>query len=454
LRHVEDPHNGPHLCPLEADARDDDAGYHLTAKSPSGATGVFDFWYRRIRRTHTPMSQCYAGVGADVPTPYVSHYSDVYSIYRKAISGPGLTTQTWDYSIPDGSYHLYTNPTEEATDACPTCAQSKTVIVAGSDGQYDAYTFGIVFGNNEGQLLEVDHGSGSDDPLSTTTTQYLLNTEVAAQQFPDAPGSSMNLPYSPAIHLRPVVKTTIVQDGATFKNEVGKSGSVYAFDAFARPLTVTKSSSAYVAPTAPTTAPTATVPATSQDGDYIVTWSAISGATSYRLEERIGTGSWSVIYSGGGRSYSFSDKPNGAYSYRVSACNAGGCGPVSATASIVVGLTPVGAPTLNMSTSQSTPSVSVTWTAVTNATNYVPEQSANGTSGWTSLGTYTGTSATATQPTATTYYYRVKACNSYGCSPYSAVRSVYYEKDHCPTCRGVGGDFRFEPMRQVVANAH
>jgi hypothetical protein len=147
--------------------------------------------------------------------------------------------------------------------------------------------FGIVYGSNEGQLLRQEHGTGSDAPLSYTLTQYLTNAEVAAQNFPDAVGASLNLTYSPATHLRPVVKTTLYQDGKAFQSEIAKSGSVYSLDAFARPQKQIKSSFTSLPPVAPSGTSTVSVPASSTTGNYTVSWTTVAGATSYKLEQQI-----------------------------------------------------------------------------------------------------------------------------------------------------------------------
>lgn len=43
---------------------------------------------------------------------------------------------------------------------------------------------------------------------------------------------------------------------------------------------------------APTAAPTITAPASATGGNYIVGWTAVAGATSYRLEEQKDAGAW------------------------------------------------------------------------------------------------------------------------------------------------------------------
>src|SRR3546814_1903980 len=75
--------------------------------------------------------------------------------------------------------------------------------------------------------------------------------------------------------------------------------------------------------------PTLTAPATDNNGAFTVSWTGVSTATNYRLEQRKDSGAWSQIYSGTGLGKAVSGLANGAYGYRVRACNAGGCSAYS-----------------------------------------------------------------------------------------------------------------------------
>jgi hypothetical protein len=78
----------------------------------------------------------------------------------------------------------------------------------------------------------------------------------------------------------------------------------------------------------PPSTPTLHDPGTTDtDGSYTVSWSSVSGATSYTLEEDTSSsfGSPTVVHSGAGTSKDVSGKSDGTYYYRVKACNAEGC---------------------------------------------------------------------------------------------------------------------------------
>lgn len=86
----------------------------------------------------------------------------------------------------------------------------------------------------------------------------------------------------------------------------------------------------------PTTAPTLSAPSNNASGNYTVSWSAVSTATSYTLEEQVNGGGWTVVQTGSATSRAIVGKINGGYGYRVQACNAGGCGPWSGVSTVQV----------------------------------------------------------------------------------------------------------------------
>ena len=89
----------------------------------------------------------------------------------------------------------------------------------------------------------------------------------------------------------------------------------------------------------PPSTPTLYDPGTTDtDAKYSVSWSAVSGATSYTLEEDTSSSfsSPTVIHSGAGTSKYITDRSNGTYYYRVKACNACGCSGWSNVENIMV----------------------------------------------------------------------------------------------------------------------
>jgi YD repeat-containing protein len=186
---------------------------------------------------------------------------------------------------------------------------------------------------------------------------------------------------------------------------------------------------------APVKSPALSAPSTDADGAFTVSWSAFSDAVSYRLEESVNSGAWAQIADTAATSRTLSGKANGTYSYRVKACNAAGCGPLSNTGTTVVSLSgPPATPTLTAPHAENfTGTFQIAWGAITGAASYRVEESTNG-GAWIQIFDTTATSVTRSRVSGE-YSYRTRACNAAGCSTYSAVRTVYVDKgDSCPGC--------------------
>lgn len=169
-------------------------------------------------------------------------------------------------------------------------------------------------------------------------------------------------------------------------------------------------------------APVVTAPATNSSGAWTVSWTAVSTATSYQLEERVGSGAWTSVQNGAATSRAISGKASGSYQYRTQACNASGCGTYSAVATTVVTRPPASAPVLTLPASSSNGSFTVSWSAVTAATTYELQELVGG--AWTALQSGTARSRALSGRATGTYSFRVRACNAGGCSAYSASGAV------------------------------
>lgn len=60
------------------------------------------------------------------------------------------------------------------------------------------------------------------------------------------------------------------------------------------------------------------------DGSFTVSWASVPNATSYQLQQKLGS-TWSTVYTGSQRSNARSGLANGTYTYRVKACKSGKC---------------------------------------------------------------------------------------------------------------------------------
>jgi len=173
----------------------------------------------------------------------------------------------------------------------------------------------------------------------------------------------------------------------------------------------------------PGAAPTITVPATGLNGSFRVSWSIVAAATSYQLEESVGTAAWTQVYTGGALGANIDGRATGSFRYRVSACNATGCSAASSIGTVTVIHPPVAVPTLSLPGTSTTGSYTLSWTAVATATTYGVEQRFNG-GIWKEVQNAAATSQNFASKPYGTYEYRVRACNAAGCGAYSGTATV------------------------------
>jgi len=178
------------------------------------------------------------------------------------------------------------------------------------------------------------------------------------------------------------------------------------------------------AKTAAPAAPSVTA-GNSSTGKPRLTWKAVSGAVSYRIyrSESRGTG-YSLLGTTSSTSYVNTGAAAGkTYYYRVKAVNRDGM--ASGYSNIVSGKATLPAPVLNIGLSVSSGKPMLAWDAVPGATSYRIYRSTSRGTGYSLLATNTSTSYVNTSAAkGTTYYYRVKACNAAGLSPYSNIVSA------------------------------
>ena len=164
-----------------------------------------------------------------------------------------------------------------------------------------------------------------------------------------------------------------------------------------------------VAPAAPTVTMTY-----SDSGKPKLTWSAVSGAASYRVyrSESRGTG-YSLLGTTTSTSYVNTGAAVGkTYYYRVKAVNSAG---TSAYSNIVSGRAKAAipaAPRVTIGKSSASGKPQLTWAAVDGAAKYEIYRSTQQSTGYSLLGTTTSTSYVNTgAAVGTTYYYKVRALN-------------------------------------------
>lgn len=184
------------------------------------------------------------------------------------------------------------------------------------------------------------------------------------------------------------------------------------YDALNRPTR--KTSSGGASPLMPSAAPTLSAPATSSNGSYSVSWSAVSGATSYILQEQVNSGAWATIMSSAAISWIASGKSNGSYGYHVRACNSSGCGPWSSVASVTVLVIPPPPTPASISVpATSNGPITISWAASATATGYDLYQEINN-ADWRQVYSGAATTTTLQASVSGNYNYWVAATNAGG----------------------------------------
>ncbi len=161
-------------------------------------------------------------------------------------------------------------------------------------------------------------------------------------------------------------------------------------------------------------------------------WADAGGnETEFRVERRLQGGTWGQIATTSANTATYSDTAvddGETYEYRVRACNDAGCSGFSAVASGMTPELPPTAPSSLSAVAQDTDEVRLTWTDESdNEANFELERSADGGVTWSvvaSPGANTTEYRDEGVASGTDYSYRIRACNTSGCSAWSNVVAV------------------------------
>lgn len=216
------------------------AGYSLTINSPSNATGIFEFINKRHFRSGVHATECaQEGDLLDpVYTLLVPNYFDVMSIINKTLSGPGIPApQVWTYDYISPVASLWGLPTQAPSYPCTACEPEKSTLVTNPDGTKVRNYFGMRYYDNDGRLLKLETLTAANSVLRTEAISYMDENNVATQPFSGNYGSILGNINDPAsARIRPIINRTILQQGVSM---IWKANF---FDSFARPTSITQSS--------------------------------------------------------------------------------------------------------------------------------------------------------------------------------------------------------------------
>lgn len=189
--------------------------YTGTVRHPSGALATYAMFPTRFVRSGIDYNtNCALGDPYDSNDDaewYPSAW-DSYAVVSKRVQGDGFADQTWNYSYEEGYRTVVSGP-----------------------GEWARYTYGNTFRVNEGKLLRVERGESATQILQRDDYAYEL--AKTGMPYPTPIGTTIN-PRNDDFaqeYLLPQKSRAITREGAVFTQ------TVTSFDAFARPLTVTKS---------------------------------------------------------------------------------------------------------------------------------------------------------------------------------------------------------------------
>ncbi len=289
----------------------------------------------------------------------------------------------------------YTDEAEATTDE--VAPEAPTALLAAATGS-TTVALGWTDGSDNETWFEVQRMEGSGGEWSQIATP-----EAGATSYGDT-GLSPNTTYTYRVRAC---------------NQVGCSG--YSNEA----TTITEA----VPPATPlelgaqATGPT----------EVVLNWTDASDNESlFRVERKRGSfGAWSEIATPALNATAYTDgglTPNTTYFYRIRACNDVGCSPFSNQAGATTHQVPPEAPSALGATATGPSTVELAWTDDSNnETQFRVERKEGAGGSWSQIGTKGENSSTfddAGLNPITNYFYRVRACNTAGCSAFSEEASA------------------------------
>ena len=349
------------------------------------------------------------GTSADGPV-MGDPYGDTRATWYDGTSDVSSTTIQDDMAVisnatngfgyrDDGISHLLTSPTPlTGTSLSDSGIISKT-------SQVDYYQFTTGAGNISLSASQFSIGGAFSGMLSLKFSLYNSSDQLVASS-----GSGLTESLNSTV----AVAGTYISRGHQRWITYGDVGQ-YTF-------------SGTVVAQAPTT-PTSLGATAASTSAVNLSWTDTAGdQTGFYVERSPDDSTWTQIASTTSTSYQDTGLSSGTtYYYRIRAYNAGGDSAYTSVASAITQTPIPAAPTTLVATASSTSAIALSWTDNSNnETGYYVERSPDN-SNWTqiaSLGPNVTTYSDTSLPSATTYYYRVRAYNSGGDSAYTNTSSA------------------------------
>ena len=340
---------------------------------------------------------------------------------RRVTKTPASGASAVDYFYDQAGQLMY--QFEPATTQTTNFIHLGSILIASNAG-YTTHVLGVIDGVN----IDASNNAKVSGWACSTGLPQSIGVEVFAGG-PSGGGGTRITTATANVASEPAVATACQSSGAAYRFSVALTSAIrsqYPDAAIymygdspvgAGNLALSQSGSFKVPVNVPSVAPSLSVPSNNGTGSYTVSWGAVSGATSYTLQEQVNGGGWSSVQTSASTSWSVSGKGNGSYGYQVQGCNASGCSPWSSVASTTVLLPPPAPASITIPTSSSG-NVAVSWAASATATSYILQHADYGVTGWNTVYNGSATNFTQTETVTGTWIYQVQACNTGGCSAF------------------------------------
>jgi fibronectin type 3 domain-containing protein len=323
-----------------------------------------------------------------------------------AAAGDAQVALTWNASAGATSYQILRGGTQIGTST--TASYTDTGLTNGTAYSYSVKA--VINGSATTASTSVSATPVAAAPTAPTGLTATVGSAQIGLTWTAPAGADKYSVYRNGTLLASVTTASYTDTGLT-------NGTTYSYYVVAfkqNSAASTASATITATPVAATPASPTGVTATAGNAQVVVSWTAVSGATSYSVY-RNGT----LVGSPTSATYTDTGLTNGTtYTYTVTANNTGGASAASAGVTATPQVPAPGVPT-GLTATAGVGQVTVSWTAVSGATSYQLYR------GTTLVASPTTTSYVDTSLTAgTAVSYTVKAVNAGGTSAASAAASA------------------------------